>query len=63
MVTCDPKVDAYYMGAALSLALRGTGRVSPNPMVGCVIVGPKELWGGALMKDQGNRRLPRPGSH
>ncbi|HOI80976.1 MAG: bifunctional diaminohydroxyphosphoribosylaminopyrimidine deaminase/5-amino-6-(5-phosphoribosylamino)uracil reductase RibD [Thermovirgaceae bacterium] len=47
MLTCDPKVDAYYMGAALSLALRGTGRVSPNPMVGCVIVGPEGVvgWG------------------
>ncbi|HAK40454.1 MAG TPA: bifunctional diaminohydroxyphosphoribosylaminopyrimidine deaminase/5-amino-6-(5-phosphoribosylamino)uracil reductase RibD [Synergistales bacterium] len=47
MRTNDPKEDAYYMGAALSLALRGTGRVSPNPMVGCVIVGPEEIvgWG------------------
>jgi diaminohydroxyphosphoribosylaminopyrimidine deaminase/5-amino-6-(5-phosphoribosylamino)uracil reductase len=30
--------DEYYMRMALSLALRGTGRTSPNPMVGCVIV-------------------------
>jgi diaminohydroxyphosphoribosylaminopyrimidine deaminase/5-amino-6-(5-phosphoribosylamino)uracil reductase len=28
----------YYMRMALSMALRGTGRVSPNPRVGCVIV-------------------------
>ena len=27
-----------YMGRALTLALRGTGRVSPNPLVGAVIV-------------------------
>ncbi|HON33481.1 MAG TPA: bifunctional diaminohydroxyphosphoribosylaminopyrimidine deaminase/5-amino-6-(5-phosphoribosylamino)uracil reductase RibD [Synergistales bacterium] len=43
----DPKRDALNMRAVLSLALRGTGRVSPNPLVGCVIVGPGGLvgWG------------------
>ncbi|WP_425410939.1 bifunctional diaminohydroxyphosphoribosylaminopyrimidine deaminase/5-amino-6-(5-phosphoribosylamino)uracil reductase RibD [Hyphococcus sp.] len=30
--------DAKYMNRALELARRGEGRVSPNPMVGCVIV-------------------------
>ncbi|MDR1482309.1 MAG: bifunctional diaminohydroxyphosphoribosylaminopyrimidine deaminase/5-amino-6-(5-phosphoribosylamino)uracil reductase RibD [Synergistaceae bacterium] len=30
--------DEYYMRMALSLAMRGTGAVSPNPRVGCVIV-------------------------
>ena len=30
--------DEYYMRMALSLAMRGTGEVSPNPRVGCVIV-------------------------
>lgn len=30
--------DEYFMSRALSLALRGMGRTSPNPMVGCVIV-------------------------
>lgn len=31
-------IDEYYMHMALSLAMRGCGKVSPNPMVGCVIV-------------------------
>ncbi len=30
--------DARYMKRALSLARKGRGKVSPNPMVGCVIV-------------------------
>jgi diaminohydroxyphosphoribosylaminopyrimidine deaminase/5-amino-6-(5-phosphoribosylamino)uracil reductase len=30
--------DEYYIRMALSLAMRGTGEVSPNPRVGCVIV-------------------------
>lgn len=30
--------DQIYMRRALSLAMRGTGFTSPNPMVGCVIV-------------------------
>jgi len=33
----NPKRDALHMRMALSLALRGTGRVSPNPLVGCVV--------------------------
>ncbi len=32
------KVDEYFMRRVLSLALRGTGRTSPNPLVGCVVV-------------------------
>ncbi len=31
-------IDREYMLRALALAQRGAGRVSPNPMVGCVIV-------------------------
>lgn len=31
------KIDKYYMDIAISLAKRGTGAVSPNPRVGCVI--------------------------
>ena len=31
-------IDEYYMRQALSLALRGMGKTTPNPMVGCVIV-------------------------
>ena len=39
--------DERYMRTVLSLALRGSGKVSPNPLVGCVIVGPEGLrgWG------------------
>lgn len=32
------RVDEYFMRRALSLAIRGTGSTSPNPMVGCVVV-------------------------
>jgi diaminohydroxyphosphoribosylaminopyrimidine deaminase/5-amino-6-(5-phosphoribosylamino)uracil reductase len=32
------KSDTYYMQKALILALKGSGSVSPNPRVGCVIV-------------------------
>lgn len=32
------KSDTYYMQKALLLALKGSGSVSPNPRVGCVIV-------------------------
>ena len=31
-------IDVHYMQQALDLAQRGTGFVSPNPLVGCVIV-------------------------
>jgi diaminohydroxyphosphoribosylaminopyrimidine deaminase/5-amino-6-(5-phosphoribosylamino)uracil reductase len=34
----DRKQDEYYMKRALRLAARGAGRVSPNPMVGAVVV-------------------------
>ena len=30
--------DTQWMARALALARKGAGRVSPNPMVGCVIV-------------------------
>ncbi|MDO9508045.1 MAG: bifunctional diaminohydroxyphosphoribosylaminopyrimidine deaminase/5-amino-6-(5-phosphoribosylamino)uracil reductase RibD [Thermovirgaceae bacterium] len=41
------EMDKRHMRMALSLATRGTGKVSPNPMVGCVIVGPEGVsgWG------------------
>jgi len=35
------EVEARYMSRALELAARGYGFVSPNPMVGCVIVHPQ----------------------
>ncbi len=34
----DQKPDEYYLKRALRLAARGAGRVSPNPMVGAVVV-------------------------
>ena len=37
-MTPDPTVDVQYMQQALALARRGQGFVSPNPLVGCVIV-------------------------
>ncbi len=37
--------DEYYMRMALSLALNGTGSVSPNPRVGCVIVRDSKIIG------------------
>ena len=30
--------DEYYMRMALDLALRGMGKTTPNPLVGCVLV-------------------------
>jgi len=38
-------IDEGYMRTALSLALNGTGSVSPNPRVGCVIVRDNEVIG------------------
>jgi diaminohydroxyphosphoribosylaminopyrimidine deaminase/5-amino-6-(5-phosphoribosylamino)uracil reductase len=35
---CDTTADAIYMQQALTLAREGAGLVSPNPLVGCVIV-------------------------
>ena len=32
------KRDSFFMQHALDLALKGRGKVSPNPLVGCVIV-------------------------
>ncbi len=37
-MTTPPANDEKYMQRALRLAIRGQGRVEPNPMVGCVIV-------------------------
>ncbi len=38
-------IDEYYMRQALDLALRGTGKTTPNPLVGCVIVKDGEVVG------------------
>ncbi len=37
-MTHDPAVDVQYMQQALDLARGGLGLVSPNPLVGCVLV-------------------------
>ena len=37
--------DAFFMRRALELALLGAGSVSPNPMVGAVIVHEGEIIG------------------
>ncbi len=37
--------DEYYMRMALDLALRGTGKTTPNPVVGCVLVKDGEVVG------------------
>jgi len=37
-MTHDPAIDVQYMQQALALARGGLGLVSPNPLVGCVIV-------------------------
>lgn len=34
----DPQIDAAFMARAMELASLGHGQVSPNPLVGCVIV-------------------------
>ncbi|MEI6652888.1 MAG: riboflavin biosynthesis protein RibD, partial [Chlorobiaceae bacterium] len=42
MQHCD---DAFFMRRALELAVQGAGSVSPNPMVGAVIVYNREIIG------------------
>ena len=44
-MTPDPTIDVQYMQQALALAREGLGFVSPNPLVGCVIVKDGELVG------------------
>lgn len=38
-------IDEHYMHRALALAQRGLGKVSPNPLVGCVIVCDNQIIG------------------
>ena len=46
--------DEYYMRRALSLAIRGTGMVSPNPLVGCVLVKDDEIVGEGYHRKYGD---------
>lgn len=48
--------DIYYMKRALALAANGAGGVSPNPMVGAVIVGPD----GRIIGEGWHRRYGGP---
>lgn len=43
MIIDDFNIDDIYMSMALELAEQGKGTVSPNPMVGCVIVKDEEV--------------------
>lgn len=38
MIATDPEADRRFMAAAIALSLRGRGRSTPNPSVGCIIV-------------------------
>ena len=44
----------FYMQKCLNLALKGRGRVSPNPMVGCVIVYKGKIIGKGYHKNYGS---------
>jgi len=45
MVTHDQSRDILFMQRAMELAARGRGSVSPNPMVGCVVVHENRILG------------------
>ena len=45
--------DEFYMRRALELALRGAGKVSPNPLVGCVIVSGEKIIGEGWHQEYG----------
>jgi len=47
------KDDTYYMNKALELAKKGKGRVSPNPLVGAVVVNDNEIVGKGYHKKAG----------
>jgi diaminohydroxyphosphoribosylaminopyrimidine deaminase/5-amino-6-(5-phosphoribosylamino)uracil reductase len=55
MKTTMKHPDEYYLARALKLARRGEGGVSPNPMVGCVIVK-----GGRIIGEGYHRRFGGP---
>jgi diaminohydroxyphosphoribosylaminopyrimidine deaminase / 5-amino-6-(5-phosphoribosylamino)uracil reductase len=51
-VMCS-ELDTYYMQRALNLAAMGLGSVSPNPLVGCVIVHQDQIIGEGYHKKYG----------
>ena len=55
----ESKIDEVYMKRALELALRGRGRVSPNPLVGAVIVKDGEIVGEGYHQEYGGLHAER----
>lgn len=51
--TFDESRDEFFLAKCLALARRGAGKVSPNPMVGCVIVHNGEIIGRGWHKRYG----------
>ena len=51
--------DEYYMRLALELALKGLGKVNPNPLVGAVIVKDHEIIGEGYHKKYGGLHAER----
>lgn len=49
----DNSKDEFFLAKCLALAMRGAGKVSPNPMVGCVIVCNGEIIGKGWHKRYG----------
>lgn len=54
------KMHEHYMKMALSFAMRGTGSVSPNPRIGCVIVDYSETESGRLVSWGYHKRFGGP---
>jgi len=53
MTSMTASKDQFYMEMALQLATKGSGNVSPNPMVGCVIVKHGEVIGSGYHEKYG----------
>ncbi len=51
--TVDESKDEFFLAKCLALARRGAGKVSPNPMVGCVIVHDGKIIGRGWHKQYG----------
>ena len=49
------KKDELYIKRCIELALKGAGKVSPNPMVGCVIVYNDKIIGEGYHKQYGGK--------
>ena len=49
------KKNELYINRCIELALKGAGKVSPNPMVGCVIVHKDKIIGEGYHKHYGGK--------